>query len=93
MKTILTKRLLGFLIKKGYKYCLSKTSFIDQQDAPHIGIMLKPVKKHPLLQKLPKPYENYFTITREPLEMASGTSDAQVIVELSEKDYQKFALA
>ena len=93
MKTVLTKRLLGFLIKKGYKYCLSKTSFLDQQHAPSIGIMLKPVRKHPLLQKLPKPYENYFTINQESLSMASGNFDKQVMVELSEKDYQKFGLA
>ena len=92
MKTVLTKRLLGYLIKKGYKYCLSKTSLLDHS-TQQVGIMLKPVKKHPLLQKLPKPYENYFDITEEPLQFVSGTKNTEVTVELSERDSQNLGLA
>lgn len=91
MKTKLTKRLLGYLIKKGYKYCLSKTFFQEYKDT-NVGIILKPVKKHPQLQKLPSPYDNYLNITEEPLQMTSDDFGAQVFVELNQTDYRNFNL-
>ncbi len=92
MKTELTKRLLGFLIKKGYKYCLSKTFFLNQHDTT-IGIILKPVKKHPLLQKLPYPYDTYLGITAEVLQMASGTLHTKIFVELNGTDFKRYDIA
>lgn len=92
MKTKLTKRLLGYLIKKGYKYCLSKTFFLENKDT-NVGIILKPVKKHPQLQKLPSPYDTYLNITEEPLQMTSEAFGAQVFVELSQADFKKFNLS
>ena len=89
MKTLLTPRLLSFLIKKGYKYCLSETTCINQQDA-YIGITLKPVKKHPLLQKLPKPFNAYYSIITEPLQMAFGLHNTLVLVDLDVKDMERF---
>lgn len=90
MKTKLTPRLLSFLIKKGYKYCLSQTTCIDQEDA-YVGITLKPVKKHPLLQKLPKPFSSYYSIIQEPVQMALGLHNTKIMVELGLKDAEKFA--
>lgn len=89
MKTLLTPRLLGFLIKKGYKYCLSQTTCIDQDDA-YIGITLKPVKKHPLLQNLPKPFSAYYNIIQEPVKMAFGLSNTRILVELKMRDVEKY---
>lgn len=89
MKTVLTKRLLGFLIKRGYKYCLSQITCIDKHDA-YTGITLKPVKKHPNLGKLPRPFQNYYNIIHEPLQMASGIIGTKIWVELSGKDFEKF---
>ncbi|RYE35737.1 MAG: hypothetical protein EOP42_05930 [Sphingobacteriaceae bacterium] len=89
MKTKLTPRLLGFLIKKGYKYFLSQTTCIAQEDA-YIGITLKPVKKHPLLQKLPKPFSAYCSIFQEPVQMATGVYNTAVVVDLEARDAEKF---
>lgn len=92
MKTELTKRLLGFLIKRGYKYCLSQTTYLNKQDT-NTGITLKPVKKHPNLGKLPRPFQNYYDIIREPLQMASGIAGSEIWVELSGKDFERFSNA
>ncbi|MGI4750618.1 MAG: hypothetical protein ACRYFB_08295 [Janthinobacterium lividum] len=89
MKTKLTPRLLGFLIKKGYKYFLSQTTCIDQEGA-YVGIMLKPVKKHPLLQKLPKPFSSYYSIIQEPVQMAWGLHNTSIVVDLGIRDAEKF---
>lgn len=89
MKTTLTPRLLSFLIKKGYKYFLSQTIRIDQEDA-HVGITLKPVKKHPLLQKLPQPFSAYYSIIQEPVQMASGIKNTAIVVDLLQSDAEKF---
>lgn len=91
MRTILTKRLLGFLIEKGYTYCLSQISAIDHQDAK-IGILLKPVKKHPVLHDLPKPYQRYYDLLVEPFLMSSGIAGTRVLVELSSAEAKKFSI-
>lgn len=92
MKTKLTTSLLSFLIRKGYKYCLSQTTCLDLPDA-NICILLKPVKKHPLLQKLPKPFSAYYEIIQEPFRLATEVNNAQVMVELSLMDAKNFQLA
>lgn len=89
MTTKLTPRLLGFLIKRGYKFFLSQTSSINQDDA-NIGISLKPVKKHPLLQKLPQPFQTYYNIIQEPVQMAFGVFNTLITVELSRKEKEKY---
>jgi hypothetical protein len=92
MKTVLTKRLLGFLIKRGYKYCLSQTTSSGGMIASNKAkaIILRPVKKHPLLGKLPNPFQAYYDIFCEPFQMASEIIDASVFVELSIKEYENF---
>lgn len=77
------------MIRKGYKYCLSQTTCINQKDA-YIGITLKPVKKHPLLQKLPQPFTAYHNILQEPLQMAFGLHNTKIMVEIALKDIEKF---
>jgi hypothetical protein len=90
MKTVLTKRLLGFLIKRGYKYCLSQTTSSCEMVASNKTITLKPVKKHPLLGRLPRPFQVYYAIIHEPFQMASGIIGTSVFVELSIKDFENF---
>ncbi|RYE33596.1 MAG: hypothetical protein EOP42_08185 [Sphingobacteriaceae bacterium] len=89
MKTKLTPRLLGFLIKKGYKYFLSQTTCIDQEDA-YVSITLKPVKKHPLLQNLPEPFSAYCSIFQDPAQMALGIFNTKIVVDLEIKDMKNF---
>ncbi|WP_299291865.1 hypothetical protein [uncultured Mucilaginibacter sp.] len=89
MKTLLTPRLLGYLIKKGYKFFLSQTTCIDQDDA-YVGITLKPVKKHPLLQKLPKPFSAYCSIFYQPFQRVSDKANTKILVELNARDLKNF---
>jgi hypothetical protein len=89
MKTKLTKRLLGFLIKRGYKYCLSSTYFNDSDIAP-VAITLKPVIKHPLLQKLPSPYNTYLNLLDGFWTLLFANPDREVFVELSEADFKRY---
>ena len=89
MEATLTPRLLSFLIRKGYKYFLTRTACINRADA-YIGIILKPVKKHPLLQKLPEPFNAYCSIIQEPVQMAGGLDNTLVTVKLGTKDFEKF---
>jgi hypothetical protein len=88
MKTLLTPRLLGYLIRKKYQYFLLTTTRIDQSDAT-IGIMLKPVKKHPLLPKLPKPFDRYCGITEDLLQLSKGKMGTQVTVKLAISEMKK----
>lgn len=89
MKTLPTPRLLGFLIEKGYKYCLFETTCINQHKA-YAGITLKPVKKHPLLQNLLYPFNACYSIIREPLQMATGLANTLILVELGFKKFEVF---
>ena len=89
MKTLLTPRLLGYLIKKGYRFFLSQTTCIDQADA-YVGITLKPVKKHPLLQKLPKPFSAYCSIFYQPFQSVSDKANTKILVELNARDLENF---
>jgi hypothetical protein len=89
MKILLTPRLLNFLIKKGYKYCLSKTTCIESEHAS-VSINLTPVKKEPNLKRLPKSYDTYFDITDEPKQMAAGVDDTLVVMKLVHSDMIDF---
>ncbi|RYY06219.1 MAG: hypothetical protein EOP43_06920 [Sphingobacteriaceae bacterium] len=82
MEIILTKQLLGALIKNGYHYFLSKTRSADLQNCT-IYTTLKPVKVHPLLHRLPGSYQRYYKISQELLQMATGTTGEHITVDLS----------
>jgi hypothetical protein len=84
MKTILTPHLLGFLIERGYTYCLAKTQNTSKADAS-VNITLTPVKVKPGLNNLPLGYDTYFKITREPMQMACGIDDTEVYLNLDLK--------
>jgi hypothetical protein len=90
MKTVLTKRLLGFLIKRGYKYCLSQTISSGEIASSNKLVTLKPVRKQPLLGRLPNPFQAYHAIIQEPFQMASGILGTSVFVELSVKEFENF---
>lgn len=84
MKTVLTPHLLGFLIERGYTYCLAKTQTTSKADAT-VNITLTPVKIKPGLDNLPVGYDTYFKITREPMQMACGIDDTEVYLSLDLK--------
>jgi len=84
MKTILTPHLLGFLIERGYTYCLAKTQVVSKTDAS-VNITLTPVKVKPELESMPAGYDTYFKITREPMQMACGIDDTEVYISLDLK--------
>ena len=84
MKTILTPHLLGFLIERGYTYCMAQTQNITKADA-YVAITLTPVKIKPELESLPNGYDTFFKITREPMQMACGIDDTEVYISLDLK--------
>lgn len=84
MKTPLTPHLLGFLIERGYTYCLAKTRSTSKVNASVI-ITLTPVKEKPVLENLPAGYDTYFKITREPMQMACGIDDTEIYVSIDLK--------
>lgn len=92
MKTELTKRLLGHLIRKGYKYYLSKNSPRRLHSTSN-SILLRFVKNHPNAHKLPKPYEGYNNNMLEPLKMASGVAGTLITVDLSATQLKSYNAA
>ncbi|MBC7744090.1 MAG: hypothetical protein H7096_03225 [Flavobacterium sp.] len=88
MKTVLTPHLLGFLIERGYTYCLAQTQILSKADA-FIGITLTPVKVKPRMENMPVGYDTYFKITREPMQMACGIDDTEVYINLDIKPAKK----
>ena len=85
MKTVLTPHLLGFLIERGYTYCLAKTKTISKAEAS-VNITLTPVKVKPEIESMPPGYDNYFKITREPMQMACGIDDTEIYISLDLKN-------
>ncbi|MFC0513489.1 hypothetical protein ACFFGT_04730 [Mucilaginibacter angelicae] len=83
MQKILTIELLETLIGRGYRYCLSRTTNILGEDAD-LCITLLPVKRAPLLKKLPERFDTYFKIDEEPRQMAMGIDETIVLVDLGE---------
>lgn len=89
MKALLTPRLLGYLIMKGYQFFLCQTTYKNQEDT-YADITLKPVKKHPLLQNLPEPFSAYCSIFYKPFQMVTGMPSTRVLVELNARDLENF---
>lgn len=85
MKTALTPFLLKFLIEEGYQYLLSKTENINEPDAS-VQITLTPVIARPQVRRLPRDFDTYFKLTREPQMMANGVDDTRILVKLSAED-------
>lgn len=94
MKIVLTPYLLDFLIRKGYRYLLSKT---QSNSKPGCAVTLEmiPVTSLPDLSDLPAEFDTYFDITEEPLQMVKGVDDTEFLVklELSEAlDFKQYLL-
>jgi hypothetical protein len=89
MKAILTRSVVRFLVLRGYKYCLSKTTNIFNQDAS-VCITLTPVKYKPATRFLPQGYDTYFNIMREPLQLASGIDDTAVFINIDETELTSY---
>jgi|GEM_PF-6541093 hypothetical protein len=81
MRTPVTPALLKLVISKGFKYCYSKTTCINSPDAD-VLITLKPVKGFPHLKRLPKAYDTFFNLLKEPSQMAKGVDRALIFFEL-----------
>lgn len=85
MKTTLTPFLLKFLFERGYQYLLSKTENVNQPGAS-VQITLTPVVQRPQLRRLPRDFDTYFRLTREPKIMANGIDDTLIVVWLCHED-------
>jgi hypothetical protein len=81
MKTPVTPASLELIVSKGYKYCYSRTTCIETPDAD-VCITLTPVKMLPRLKRLPKAYDTFFNILKEPLQMANGIDRTLVFFDL-----------
>lgn len=88
MRTLLTPNLLGFLIEKGYKYCLAQIQVDNDPDTITI-VTLTPVKYNPRLEGMTQEYDSYFKITREPMQMALGVTNAEIYISLDLKKTSK----
>lgn len=88
MKTTLTPFLLRFLAEQGYNYLLSRTENINEPDAS-VRITLTPVISRPQLRRLPRDFDTYFKLSKEPRIMANGVDDTQILVKLNADDVAK----
>lgn len=89
MKAILTRSVVRFLVLQGYKYCLSKTETI-QKNSASVSITLTPIRSRPATRFLPQGYDTYFSIMHEPLQMADGIDDTEVLVNLNDYDLKNY---
>ncbi|QJD94546.1 hypothetical protein HH214_00985 [Mucilaginibacter robiniae] len=88
MDILLTPKVLGYLIKHGYKYCMAK---FELQDSV-VSITLLPAKRKPLLSVLRKKYDHYYSITEEPFQMVSGLIHAgsRIYIKLNKQELQTY---
>lgn len=91
MKTILTPSLLRFLINKGYQACLSKSTAIHTWDA-HLRITLTPVMLRDIPHHDHKTFDHVFAIKAEPVELAKGVKNTEVMVNISPKTLLRYRL-
>ena len=84
MKIPFTPAVLRFVISKGFRYCYSKTTCIESAEAD-VCITLAPVKTSPCIRRLPKAYDTFFNIGKEPLQMAAGVDRTLIFLDLDSK--------
>jgi hypothetical protein len=81
MTTLFTPQLLRFLTIDGFRYCLSRTTELN--NGPNeILITLTPVRTEPDIHNLPAAYDTYFEIDEEPVQLANGVDDVIVMIRL-----------
>ena len=83
MHKILTTDLLDSLVRQGYRFCLSRTTFLLGDDDDRC-VTLLPVKDKPFSNHLPGQFDACYEINKEPLQMAKGADESIVLVDLSE---------
>jgi hypothetical protein len=81
MKIPATPALLKLVISRGFRYCYSRTTCIDTADAD-VCITLTPVKKSPRIRRLPKAYDTFFNLGKEPAQMAAGVDRTLIFFDL-----------
>lgn len=81
MKIPVTPALLKFVISKGFRYCYSKTTCVDTADTD-VCITLKPVRRSPCLSRLPKAYDTFFNMSKEPAQMAVGVDRTLIFIDI-----------
>lgn len=78
MKLQLTPDLLKFLSSQGFKYCLSRTMVLSEND--YVNIVLTPIATRPRIRSLSMDHDTYFAISREPAQMAQGIDDDTLVL-------------
>ncbi|TSD62903.1 hypothetical protein FFF34_018285 [Inquilinus sp. KBS0705] len=81
MKIPVTPALLKLVISQGFKYCYSKTTCVDTAETD-VCIILTPVKQAPKVRRLPKAYDTFFNILKEPMQMAAGVDRTLIFFEI-----------
>jgi len=89
MKAFLTPSVIRFLVINGYRYCLSKTDETSQSHAA-VRITLTPVKNRPSVYHLTQGYDTCFSIMHEPLQMARGIHNTEVLINLEDHDLKGY---
>lgn len=88
MTTVLTPRLLRFLIGEGYQFCLSKFTTIQSATA-NVCLTLKPVKGTPVI-KHKENFDTFFAIKAEPVYLANGVDRTLILVDISTATVLKY---
>ncbi|QHS57530.1 hypothetical protein GWR56_19000 [Mucilaginibacter sp. 14171R-50] len=81
MKVPATSAVLKLVISKGFRYCYSRTTCVDSAEAD-VCITLTPIAKSPHIRRLPKAYDTFFNILKEPVQMAAGVDSTLVYFDL-----------
>jgi hypothetical protein len=79
MKLVLTPQLLKFLSRRGYQYCLSRTTCDNAREDEEL-IMLTPLRRRPALQVINPEYDALFAIDGEPARLAEEPGETLVLV-------------
>jgi hypothetical protein len=94
MKISLSYSLLDFFKEEGYNYCFSKTSCLNDP-LIDVRIDLTPVRQRPDLRILPGDYDTFFSLNKEPVQMAAGVDRTIILMDVSNElllNYIKYVL-
>lgn len=92
MELVLTPQLLTFLSRRGYQYCLSRTTYDSVREGEEL-IMLTPVRRRPSLQITNNGYDALFKIDGEPARLAGGPGKTLVLVQVDTSLIMKYLTA
>ena len=86
MRIPVTPAVLKYVISKGFRYCYSRTTCINAPEAD-VSITLTPVKVLPRVKRLPKSYDTFFNIFKEPFQMAKGVDRTLIFFDLKNLEH------